>query len=151
MKKQAMIVLIIWICAHTFTHGQTAVEAKNILAHGDWGKIYKEYRCNPEHLQQLKQRIIKLVTVEVYFAFWCIDSEENVPTFLKIIETIDSPNIKVKYFTVERKPSQATLYYVEKLKVERIPTFIFFMDGKEIGRIVEQPAVDLAEDMMQIF
>ena len=149
MKKQAMIILVIWVCANTF--GQTAVEPKSILAYGDWGKIYKEYRCNQEHIQQLKQRINKPVTVEVYFAFWCIDSEENVPKFLKIIDRIESANIEVKYYTVERKPSRATVYYVEKLKVERIPTFIFYMEGNEIGRIVEQPAVSLAEDILQIF
>jgi len=36
------------------------------------------------------------------------------------------------------------------LKVERVPTFIFFRDGREIGRIVENPKTGMVEDFMEI-
>jgi len=39
---------------------------------------------------------------------------------------------------------------VEKQKIEKIPTFIFIMNGKEIGRIIESPNESLEKDMLKI-
>jgi hypothetical protein len=51
---------------------------------------------------------------------------------------------------VKRKPSKKVKYFVEELKVERVPTFIFYRDGKEIGRIIENPKTSLIEDFLEI-
>jgi len=37
----------------------------------------------------------------------------------------------------------------KKFKIERIPTFIFLRNGKEIGRIIETPVKSLEEDWVQ--
>ena len=150
MTKHMISLLALMMAVSSVGTGQTPVNPEAILDHQGWGKIYEEHACNPDHIKLLEQRIQEPVTIEVYFAFWCIDSEENVPKFLKIIKSLDSTNVTVNYFTVGRKPSRATVYYVEKLKVTRIPTFIFYRDGVEIGRIVEQPAASLSEDMAKI-
>jgi len=39
---------------------------------------------------------------------------------------------------------------VEELKVERVPTFIFYRAGTEIGRIVENPTRGILEDFLAI-
>ena len=48
------------------------------------------------------------------------------------------------------KPNKQTKYYVKDLKVERVPTFIFYKNNKEIGRIIENPKKDMAEDFLEI-
>ena len=39
---------------------------------------------------------------------------------------------------------------ISGLKIEKIPTFIFFKDDKEIGRIVESPEVNIETDLLKI-
>jgi hypothetical protein len=41
-------------------------------------------------------------------------------------------------------------YYVEDLLVEKVPTFIFYANDIEIGRIIENPKDSILGDMMQI-
>jgi hypothetical protein len=41
-------------------------------------------------------------------------------------------------------------YYYEPLRVERVPTFIFYRGDREIGRIVEKPKADLMGEVLEI-
>jgi hypothetical protein len=36
------------------------------------------------------------------------------------------------------------------IQVSNIPTFIFFKDGKELGRIIEKPVVTLEDDLAKL-
>ena len=69
---------------------------------------------------------------------------------MKIIDDINKKEVEVNYYTVERKAGKDIKYFVEDLKIERVPTFIFYRDGKEIGRIVENPSNSLVEDFLDI-
>jgi ribosomal protein L30E len=69
---------------------------------------------------------------------------------MKIIDVVRNPNVVVNYYNVKRKASKDVKYYAADLKVERVPTFIFYRDGKEIGRIVENPQKSLVEDFLEI-
>ena len=40
--------------------------------------------------------------------------------------------------------------YEEGMNIEKIPTFIFFKHGQELGRIIEKPKVSLEHDMLEI-
>ncbi len=59
-------------------------------------------------------------------------------------------DLKVTYYNVPRKAKPTVKYYVEKLHVEKVPTFIFYRSAKEIGRIVENPSNSLIEDFLDI-
>ena len=50
----------------------------------------------------------------------------------------------------KKKPNKDVKYYVEDMKVERVPTFVFFRDGKEIGRTIENPKKSLLDDFLEI-
>ncbi len=114
-----------------------------------WKQIYEEYQFDPGIIEVLSSKISKVGSINIYFAFWCGDSENNVPPFQRILDEIGDTGIKVNYYVVQRK-KPGEKYYFENLKVERIPTFVFFKDGKEIGRIIENPKVTLEEDFLEI-
>ena len=97
----------------------------------------------------LRERIAG-ARVEVYFAFWCGDSRNHVPVFKKIVDLLDLPELAVEYFAVERKASPEQMYYVAGKGVERVPTFIVYRDGSEIGRIIENPKASILEDLLNI-
>jgi len=91
---------------------------------------------------------MKDVAVEVYFGTWCSDSRLWVPAFLGIldkasifgkVELIGLPGSKISEETVK----------LDEI-IEKVPTFVFWRDGKEIGRIVESPKETLAKDVIEI-
>jgi hypothetical protein len=154
-KKNSITIWVIGISAVFFLSPLlTAVEKidKNkILATGqEWKDNYMNYRVDDSLLETLKAKIGDDLKIDVYLGTWCSDSLNNVPKFIKIIEAAAAENLPVNYYNVERKPSKEVKYYVEELKVERVPTFIFYRDGKEIGRIIENPKNSLVEDFLEI-
>ncbi len=87
------------------------------------------------------------VTVMVIFGDWCGDSLDHVPTFLKIQDQLNFAD--VQYVAVGRKLADDT-GIVESFGIERVPTFLFFVNGEEIGRIVETPTVSMEQDVVDI-
>jgi len=161
MEKKNFVTIIItstWIMGLSLVillspllTGQEKIDKSKILETGqEWKDNYMNYRVNDSMLETLKAKIGDGLKIDVYLGTWCSDSLNNVPKFIKIIEALAADNLPVTYYNVNRKPSSDVKYYVEDLKVERVPTFIFYRDGKEIGRIVENPKNSLIEDFLEI-
>jgi thiol-disulfide isomerase/thioredoxin len=150
-KRAAICVAFIFFMAAAIPGGAMEKTGKNeILANEGWNEVYTGYRVDESFIDTLKAKTGDNLKIDVYLAYWCGDSKRNVPPFLKIIETINNPKVQVNYYTVKRKPNKETKYFVADLKVERVPTFIFYRDGKEIGRIIENPKTSLVEDFLEI-
>lgn len=122
-----------------------------ILSAGeDWQSNYDAYEIDGAILEKIKSALDEGLRIKVYLGLWCRDSVNNVPKFIKIIDALEAENLTVNYFTVERSDKQGTQYFVSDLKVERVPTFIFYRDGTEIGRIIENPVKSMIEDFLNI-
>jgi hypothetical protein len=153
-----MPVLLLWVVFIFFATstiiGLAAekIEKDKILKDEEWKKVYDEFTPDDSLIEALASKSGENLKIDVYLGLWCSDSKHNVPPFLKIIEKINkfNNNLTVNYFIVERKPTRETKYFVEDLKIERVPTFIFYRDQKEIGRIIENPKKSLIEDFMEI-
>jgi hypothetical protein len=126
------------------------VERNDILKDEAWIREYDHYVPDGVLLESLKSKMSGTLKIAVYFGFWCDDSGNNVPKVLKILDNLPAPGLKTDYFSVERKANKDQKYYVEGLKIERVPTFIFFRDGSELGRIVENPKTEMLEDILMI-
>jgi thiol-disulfide isomerase/thioredoxin len=88
--------------------------------------------------------------IVVFLGLWCPDSRNNVPLFIKLLDRLGT-EVPVRYFGVPRKTSREVKFYVEEYNVEKVPTFIFYKEGKELGRIIENPKTGLLEDIFDIF
>jgi Thioredoxin len=115
----------------------------------EWKENYNNFQPSPQLIETLKQRLQDDLRIDVYLGLWCSDSRHNVPPFVKILDQLGT-SVPVRYFGVQRKTSGDEPYYVDSVKVERVPTFIFYRHDTEIGRIVENPEIGLAEDMAEI-
>jgi hypothetical protein len=123
---------------------------ERILAAGQaWRDNYDRYDPPADLVGILKEHLGTGLTVDVYLGLWCSDSKNNVPPFIKILDRLDAA-VPVRYIGVPRKTARTVPYYVEEFKVERVPTFIFYREGREIGRIVENPQAGMIEDMLDI-
>ena len=126
------------------------ISKERILAESpEWQQKYDAHTTKSELIRELKSKIGKSLKIEIYLGLWCPDSRNNVPPFLKILDEIGETE-GVRYIGVQRKPASSIQYFVNSARIERVPTFVFYRDGKEIGRIIENPNKGLAEDMLEI-
>lgn len=124
-----------------------------------WDKAYDLYEPSSLEIDQLAA-VKETVEIICVLGSWCHDSEENVPRFWKILDQADNPNLKLIMFAVGRTvDSRARDILIEigfdedlrqQYNVDLVPTFIFYVDDQEIGRIIETPETTLEHDAAQI-
>ena len=84
--------------------------------------------------------------VKILFGTWCHDSEREIPRVLKLLAASDvkEENISLIALDIRKQEPEGR---AKALDVQFTPTFVFFSDGIELGRIIEQPAASLEEDL----
>ena len=115
----------------------------------DWYEDeYQNYTLDVNTLSGLKNKI-KNTTIKVYFGSWCSDSRREVPRFIKILDFLGFNYKNVQFIALDRNKT-APDYQKNICDIKYVPTFIFFKNGKEIGRIIETPEDTLEKDMEKI-
>lgn len=111
-------------------------------------KNHSNYSPDQSSLEALA-KTLSGIQVKVFMGTWCHDSQREVPRLYKILE---SSNFDLSNLTlVSLNLAKETPNGLEKgLNIQRTPTFIFFKDGAEIGRIVETPRDSLENDILKI-
>lgn len=121
------------------------------LQQGEFSKFffneYTNYYPKKEITDLLRYKIYSY-SITIILGTWCGDSKEQVPKFFKILDELDYNTNCIEIICVDRKKTAGI--DISKLKVERVPTFIFFMEGIEKGRITETPSLTLEEDIYNI-
>lgn len=86
-----------------------------------------------------------------FIGTWCPDCQEHLPGFARVLDAVKFPSNRLRVFALDRAktyPGGGEL--IARHQVSRLPTFIFFKNAKEIGRIVETPESSLLKDMAGI-
>ena len=89
------------------------------------------------------------IDIVILFGSWCPDSQREVPRFLEILKIVDYPMDMLTILAVDRNKVINGID-VSKYDLKFVPTFIIMKDGKELGRIIEEPKVSLGSDLMEI-
>ena len=84
------------------------------------------------------------LVIDIYFATWCHDSQREVPRLLKALQT--KPDIKINLVSLDYQKQEPT-GRAAQAGVKFTPTFIVSREGKELGRIIERPKIDLVSDI----
>ncbi len=148
-KSVTAIVLALPLLSAATQAAEEITKEKILAAAPEWRENYDKYKPPAELIDAMKAKLGPDMKIDVYLALWCPDSRKNVPLFIKILDRAGTA-VPVRYFDLARKANKDIKYFVEELKVERVPTFIFYRDGKEIGRIVENPKTGMIEDFAEI-
>ena len=115
-------------------------------------KYYSEYKPDPKVISKGKSKM-KGVEVLAFLGTWCGDSKRGVPRFYKVMDEMgfDEKNLKMVSVSDSVEEYKRSPNGEEKgLNIFRVPTFIFYKEGKEIGRIVETPTTSFEVDVAQI-
>lgn len=111
-------------------------------------KNKKDYKLDIETITELKP-LLNDVKIKVVMGTWCHDSRREIPIFYRILEAVDFNMKNLEMITVDRnKKSPNNLE--EGLHIERVPTFIFYKNNKEINRFVEYAVETMEKDFVTI-
>jgi thiol-disulfide isomerase/thioredoxin len=165
MKKLFLALLLI-IGVHAFAQDSKTTVAldengnligvisrENFLSepYSDWyASNYENYEANQTTIESLTPLLVlNGITVKVFMGTWCSDSQEQTPVFYKVMDACDFNEELIEVIGVnDTKTTPDNLQ--EGFDLERVPTFIFYKDGIEIGRIVEYPQETMEADMLKI-
>ncbi|MCT4700057.1 thioredoxin domain-containing protein [Tenacibaculum haliotis] len=132
--------------------GKTDKNAFNIDDFSWFQENYNQYLTNDKVVRQLKKSL-QNYTIKAFYGSWCGDSKREIPKFYKVIDEVGFNTNKLSMIAVDKKPEayKASPNGEEKgLNIHRVPTFIFYKNDKEIGRIVESPKQDFERDILTI-
>ena len=109
---------------------------------------YQNYNPDEDACFYLGRHIDSL-GITIVLGTWCHDSQEQVPRFFKVLDHIDFNAENLVMIGVDGN-KQAGEVDISGLEIELVPTFIFYKNDIELGRIIETPMTSLEEDMLLI-
>lgn len=107
---------------------------------------YDDYTLSDDEVDAVKQ-LPDSVSIKVFFGTWCHDSERELPRLLKAYKKSD---VEIEMISLDMNKSEPEGRAVQN-KIKYTPTFIVYNNNIEVGRIVEQPEVSLAEDIFAFY
>ena len=121
-----------------------------VFPHESWYiKGFNAYQPDSEATGRLVNLIDSGLTITIVMGTWCPDSRREVPRFMKILDNLNFPVERLKFIGVDDvKISPVEEYF--SLDIKRVPTFIFYKNKIEAGRIIENPVTSLEQDMENI-
>jgi len=127
------------------------------LTEGDFGVSYASefanYNPDTTLIRQMSAFLLNNASdlkLTIVLGTWCGDSKEQLPRFYKILSKLTTPFHNIELICVDREKKGGNLD-LTSLKIEKVPTFIFYRNNIEIGRIIETPLKTIENDMMRIF
>ena len=109
---------------------------------------HDKYKPDQKIVKEILPKI-KDVTVTLIMGTWCDDSKEQVPRYFKIIDSFEQPGPSITIICVN-KDKKCDFVSLEGLNLDKVPTFIFYRDKTELGRIIESPTGTMEQDMLAI-
>lgn len=109
---------------------------------------YSDYQPDTSIINKIIT-LTKDLDISIVLGTWCHDSKVQVPYFFRVLTLIGYPEEELELIGVDRDKKSGDMD-IHELKIKRVPTFIFYRDGEELGRIIETPKESLEADMLDI-
>ncbi len=108
---------------------------------------YKNYNVTDTLINDISE--ISLDSIYVFLGTWCSDTKRELPHFCKILNYDCFSKVKVRYFAFDGNKNNDVID-TEEFNIHYLPTFVFYYNGDELGRIIETPVISLEEDIMNL-
>jgi thiol-disulfide isomerase/thioredoxin len=120
------------------------------LEEGEFGQLFRQYYKIYEPDMKVISQIRPLqegIDILIVLGTWCSDSQEQVPKFFKVLDKTRFPKKNIQMICVS-SGKEAGLVDLVNYDIVKVPTFIFYRKGREIGRIIETPYTTLESDLL---
>jgi thiol-disulfide isomerase/thioredoxin len=144
---------------HVCTEDKNMIIGKTTLDsieqnHGFWSEYllhYADYQTDKTIIEQISQQISdRNIFIVAVIGTWCGDSKEQFPVFEKIMEQLSlNEAVSIEIIGVDRDKLAGDLD-ISHLNIAFVPTFIFYENNQELGRIVETPSDVMEKDILNI-
>ncbi|MGD9347387.1 MAG: thioredoxin family protein [Candidatus Aminicenantes bacterium] len=153
MMKNYLIYFLIFFGASLILWGDTEllgdITREDILQScPDWEEVIHSYTPDEEAIESL-QTLSYQVEIEVVLGTWCPDSKRHVSEYFKVLDRLDNSNFLSTYIGIPRN-KEARESYIKGKNIQKVPTFIVRVEGREIGRIIEIPTKSIEHDLLGI-
>ncbi len=154
MKNKTLIALLLSIMAT----GCNAKSSEFYVGEITGPTILKEFKSFAKHKDDISYSTADLaplravatpVEVKVFFGEWCHDSVREVPRLISLFEQVNNQNIKPTFYALDTAKSDPKDEAI-KHSIRKTPTVIVYKDGIELGRFLEFPKTDWANDIAQL-
>jgi len=137
--------------AQTIMIGEVNWEGLIKPPYGDWFKPnYLNYQVDSVSLATIEDKL-EGVEIVVFMGTWCEDSQVEVPQFYKILDHLGYNLNDLTVSAIDRSDDGIVLTpKATEHNIEKVPTYIFYRHGIELGRITEYPVKSLEKDMAEI-
>ena len=132
--------------------GKTTLEelSKNTEFWDEYIPHYAAYSVDEKKLNEISNILInRNIHIISVLGTWCGDSKEQFPVMQKILDNLQNSNISIEYIGVNRD-KLAGETDISALDILFVPTFIFYENAKELGRIVETPEDTMENHILKI-
>lgn len=117
-----------------------------------YNKNFNEYKPDDSLSNQMKS-LLHGKKMKIFLGTWCGDSKREVPRMMRLLNHYGMDNSAIELIMVDNHDSvykQSPAHEEKGLNIHRVPTFIVYQEGKELGRIVETPVETLEKDLQKI-
>ncbi len=169
MNRLVLVTLLMFVCSNLnaqqlnqeikienqqpYLVGRIDIEGLSSNSYQNWYETNHEaYQVDTNIITSVKNELANH-KILVFMGTWCGDSKREVPRFIKILEATDFPMDNLKIVAVDKRKEHYKKSPTGEewgLSIKRVPTFIFYKDGKETNRIIESPTTSLEEDAKAI-
>lgn len=140
--------------ADRILYGHVTTDSLRQAPYDAWyQKNYAAYTVNNSVKQSYQQALLKGIKIEAWFGSWCGDSKRELPRFIKLLDEIkfDPNNLRIMATGGSDSLYKQSPTGEEKGKgIFRVPVFIVYRNGVEIGRINEYPVLTMERDLLSI-
>ncbi|MDR3047735.1 MAG: thioredoxin family protein [Bacteroidales bacterium] len=129
----------------------TYEQLKNSEFWAEMEEYYQKYELKNNFIEKINALFAdklkdKNLSVDVVFGGWCGDSKEQMPAFMKIKSQIDVlSDLNIRWIGCDRRKNSGNID-IREMYIEYFPTFIFYLDGEEMCRIIETPRTGSIEE-----
>ena len=136
-----------------FLVGPITLEGLQSKPYKTWfNTSYDNYAVDKTLVKMIKKKT-KGYHIKLFLGTWCGDSKREMPRMIKILNEAKFPTENLEIIALDSRKD----FYKKSpggeekgLNIIKVPTLIFFKNGKEINRIVERPIATLEEDILAI-
>jgi len=162
MNKLSFLVLCLFVSIPTLAQkrdikllNEVALSQLKQEPYATWySKNNEDYQPNVHVVEALKKTGPSKYTMKIFFGSWCGDSKRELPKMTKVLEKLSFPQKNITLIGVDDSTEvykQSPQRQEAGMNIFRVPTFIIYENGNEVGRIVEYPTETMERDLLKIF